>query len=530
MRKVISAWVISVIILPAVYFNDVLNSENHINSFRRVHTQNNLIEDEVLLNEAKLRNILIFGEGGSIVIDEEGNHVARMSTDANNTVGVDILVAGSLTYAEIIQGINEGRYSVKSQQKIIDEALEDRSKCVLVYTGGGDAAGINALYAAATERLAELNSGMTVLGIRHAGDGLTARPENLRKNVVIIDNLIAEYIKDMGSTNIGSSRENPFKDEHWDNTMQNIAGFGAFICTGGDDNLKTAQKIAEANPETVVLATAKTIDGDVTINGIGVQSLGFHSAVGRANSNIVDSAYSFSGMGSIQHPIVEIIEVFGRNTGRLAFEAARFDNFDGLNPAEIKQKRVTNNATVIVVPEHNVTIEEIADKIREMILRTDGTAIVIVAEGYRPGDDPDILKNNVDVDDMGNELKTGIGRILVARLVGFLPDATITLEDLGGDIIIKSPKLRGGVENYELRGVNPDGYDMAMASNIGIKMAEFIMQGMTGGRFVGYTNGMDPMHDAPIVLELTGISNGNTLELYDLEVLIRNGILVSQPE
>jgi len=82
---------------------------------------------------------------------------------------------------------------------------------------------------------------------------------------------------------------------------------------------------------------------------------------------------------------------------------------------------------------------------------------------------------------------------------------------------------------YEARGALPTDYDITMGSNIGRQAAQLLMENITGGRFVGCTNNMNPLTDAPVVLELTGISDGNNLgntAIYDTVTLRANGLLV----
>ncbi len=88
--------------------------------------------------------------------------------------------------------------------------------------------------------------------------------------------------------------------------------------------------------------------------------------------------------------------------------------------------------------------------------------------------------------------------------------------------------MRHALLNYEGRGALPSEYDIIMGTKIGRKMAELLAQGVTGGKFVGYLNEMDPRSEEPLVLELAGISDQNTLNKYPLSVLQENNVILEE--
>ncbi|MCM8783196.1 MAG: 6-phosphofructokinase [Candidatus Omnitrophica bacterium] len=487
------------------------NSQEYF-SFRRIH-RNLLITDPQLLDEAYLLNILHIGGGlGSIVVDaRSGEHIARLSISGKRIISRD-----GFSVQDILKGIEEGRFVTVTHQELVQRALEHRENCVLVFTGGGDSAGINAVISSAVQGLKKLKPEMTVLGLRNAGASLVVSPEEFPEHLVLIDELYAEDVAEQGSTFLGSSRYNPFKKaEDMAKTLENIKGFGAWISTGGDDNLKVAQRLSQENPEMVVLATAKTIDGDVMVNGRGVQCLGFDSAAKMYRDEIYSIAQSAKAHGEKEQPLVIVVEVFGRDSGRLAFESARPDDFSGLNAEEIRRQVDLAGTIMIVVPEEKhadgtqATIDELVKRAEEIIAR-ENAVVIVVAEGYRPGDMPDIVKTSSKTDAYGHVQLAGIGSALVPVLEKRIPKA----------------KVRTSLLNYEGRGTLPSEYDVTLGYKIGWEMAELIAQGVTGGRFVGYFNEMDARFELPVVLELVNISNQNTLELYPRQILERNRVLV----
>ncbi len=477
------------------------------------------ITDQALLDEANLINILRKGEGGSLIVDRNrGTHIARLSRS-----GARILTYGGLSNAEVLNGISEGKFEAVSQQYLIDQALAHKDKCILAFTGGGDSAGINAVISAAASQLKGLNTEMTVLGVENAGAGLIVAPENFRTQLILIDDLLTRDMVDQASTALGSSRINPFKIEkkdspkyeeslrNYESAMRNINGFGGFICTGGDDNLKTAAKIAELNPDAFVFATAKTIDGDVMVNNQTVRALGFDSAAAAYRSEIYSIAQSAFTHGEKGQPMVMFVEAMGRDAGRLAFESARGDVFDGLTDAEKRRQEELRGTILILTPEYAASLADIEAAIRHKIAQYK-CCTVVVAEGYTIPEHPEAGREEIR-DHFGNVRLGGVGQ----ALAGFIEPR---LKDL------KVKVRANNLLTYEGRGAMPTELDRIMGIRIGARIASLIAQGVTGGRFVGYTNAMNPLEEDPIVTELSGISNGNTLKLYPREVLLLNGVIM----
>ncbi|MDD5614359.1 MAG: 6-phosphofructokinase, partial [Candidatus Omnitrophica bacterium] len=212
-------------------------------------------------------------------------------------------------------------------------------------------------------------------------------------------------------------------------------------------------------------------------------------------------------------PNIMFIEAMGRDSGRLAFEASRGDNFEGLTDAEIKIQEELRDTIIVITPEYPVSLEEIRVAIQGKIDQYNACTVV-VAEGFRIQEDPSAGVDESEVDPAGHKHYEGIAQELASRLKPSFSTA----------------KIRSNMYlTYEGRGVVPTDYDIAMGTNIGHMAARLLLEGTTGGRFVGYTNPMNPLVDGPIVLELTGISNRNDLrnpDLYDPQTLGRNGVLM----
>ncbi|MFH1721258.1 MAG: hypothetical protein ABH950_01490 [Candidatus Altiarchaeota archaeon] len=88
-------------------------------------------------------------------------------------------------------------------------------------------------------------------------------------------------------------------------------------------------------------------------------------------------------------------------------------------------------------------------------------------------------------------------------------------------------KVNELIENYEGRGATPCKSDEIKGLRIGKKMAELVNTGVKGGKAVVYFEGMDPVTEEPVVVDLVGVSDRNNLNnptLYPDEVLRENGL------
>lgn len=126
------------------------------------------------------------------------------------------------------------------------------------------------------------------------------------------------------------------------------------IIIGGDGSMKGAMKLADAGIRTVVIPA--TIDNDM----LGTEyTLGFDTAANNvleAVSKIRDTAFS--------HERIGIIEVMGNHSGHIALMTG-----------------IACGAKIILMPEEQFDLQEIAQKITRNFASGDLYSIVIVAEG-----------------------------------------------------------------------------------------------------------------------------------------------------
>ena len=462
-----------------------------------------------------------------------------------------VITAEGLTQEEIDEGLKNGTFLQKTRAEVMELLVESESGIGL--TGGGDCAGIADVLSAIA---LNLDPNLTMLGVKNAGAGLVVPPEQFKDQLIIVDELLAEDLKGQSSTPFGSARVNALKTNR-ENTMANITPFKFVYGTGGDDHLGLLAAIAEAFPEKVVVGTFKSIDGDGCIDGKPALMLGFRTAVEKYQKDFWAIAQNAES-----HDQVHVVEIFGRKSGKLPFEATRKfpDNFTELPKEEQRKIEEFRNNIMILVPEKPTSLRSIAEKARE-IKDTQGSCVIAVAEGFMPPELDEGMNALAHDETLKNKWKDGT--LSVHEIHNFVPSGS----DL--DSILKDPSLAalfaktvwdakldsfgnvaalsgirhfiisalqkfGGISkvnelirNYEARGATPGSYDSIMGEKIGAKMAETINSGITGGRAVVYLQGMDPRKEDPAVMPLVGVSNKNTLnnaDLYNDQMLRENGV------
>lgn len=399
-----------------------------------------------------------------------------------SATGGRILRADGFSEDRIQEGLKDGSLIYFTQQELLE--MLDREKVGLSVTGGGDAAGIADCLAALAENL---QGGKMIVGVRNAASGLIVPEESFDEGLILVDNLLVEDLKGQASTPFGSARVHAINGGR-ENTLKNIGRFGFLCGTGGNGQLGLFIEVAKAFPDKVVVSTPKTVDGDVCVNGEPVQALGFDTAIRDYQRSVWDIAQSI-----YSHREVTVVEVFGRNSGRLAFESSRRDprNFDELagNPAKkdlVRKIREFGDTVMILVPERPTSRKSIAQEVAGRKQKF-GSCVVVVAEGFIPTDFIDRFKDGAMI--------RNVGRLVM--------DA---IRDFAG-----IEKVRGASQSYEARGATPSHYDQVMGAKCGRMIADLVNRGVTGGKVVVYPEGVDVLTEEPVVMDLREVSDKNTL-------------------
>ena len=438
----------------------------------------------------------------------------------------------------------------------------ERARAGIGITGGGDCAGIADCLSTMIE---DLDRDMVMLGVRNAGKGLSVDPSDFEDQLVILDRCLADDFKGQASTPFGSSRVDPLNSAP-ENFAANLDGFKFFYGTGGNDHLGLLERISNQFPDMTVVGTFKSIDGDGCVDGKPAQMLGFVTAAKDYQKSIWSVAQSAAA-----HEQVSVIEVFGRDSGKLAFEAERRDphNFELLNNDEQRKILDLRDTVVILVPEQAVSLRKVAEKVEE-IKDEEGSAVVVVAEGFLPPELKEemsrLSKNNtfraqwfsgnLQVEAMPylikHEGKDGPKKDLAEilknkRLASEFAEILweskrdafgngIKLSGIRHFIIqaIKEfteiEKVNEVLQNYEARGASPSLRDIVMGRKIGKKMAEVVNSGEKGGHAVLYFEEMNAFTEDPVVVPLDNVTDENNLnhsDVYSDEILSDGGVLMA---
>ena len=222
-------------------------------------------------------------------------------------------------------------------------------KRVSVLTSGGDAPGMNAALRAVVR--AGIDRGWEMLGVRCGYTGL------ISGNFVPLGLRDVGGIIQQGGTILGTSRCEEFKTKAGREKAL-IAlehqGIHGLIIIGGDGSQTGSYHLSETGFP--VVGIASTIDNDLYGSEI---SIGVDTAL-----NVALEAIDRLKVTASSHGRAFLIEVMGRNCGYLALVAG-----------------ITGGAEVIVIPEVEISPDQIACEFLQGYERGKRHAIAVVAEG-----------------------------------------------------------------------------------------------------------------------------------------------------
>jgi ATP-dependent phosphofructokinase / diphosphate-dependent phosphofructokinase len=298
-----------------------------------------------------------------------------------------------------------------------------------VLTAGGDCPGLNAVIRAVVRK--SLSKGHEVVGLRHGYLGLAERA------FVQLDMRAVSGILPLGGTILSTSSFDPFREPAGvDRVKATVAEehFDAVVAIGGEHTVSITRRLHEEHAMPLV-AVPKTIDNDVPCTDF---TFGFDTAVQIA-SDAIDRLHTTAQ----SHDRVMVIEVMGRNTGWIAV-------FSG----------IAGGADAIVIPELELTVEEICEAINARHERGKDFSIVCVAEGaelaFASGEKRQV-RASLETDQYGYPRLGGIGQALAKEIearTGFETRVT----SLG----------------HVQRGGTPTATDRVLATRYGVKAADLV--------------------------------------------------------
>lgn len=285
-------------------------------------------------------------------------------------------------------------------------------KRIGVLTSGGDAPGMNAAIRAVVRTAAAL--GMEVKGIHRGYNGL------IEGDVIDMDARSVSDIINHGGTILYTARSPMFKTEEGiSKAVENCKKLGieGIAVIGGDGSFRGARDLSLHGVPCIGIPG--TIDNDIACTDY---SIGFDTAMNTVVElvdKIRDTAES--------HDRCSVVEVMGRRAGHIALRTG-----------------IAVGATSILVPEKEVDIQKVIDKINETKKLGKKHFIVMVAEGVG------------GVYEMAKTLQEGTGIETRATILGHVQ-----------------------------RGGNPTLRDRLIATQFGYEAVQLLYKGI-GNRVVAY--------------------------------------------
>ena len=301
-------------------------------------------------------------------------------------------------------------------------------------TSGGDCQALNAAMRGVAKSLFNQCSEVEIYGFTDGYKGLIYGEYRLLKN----DDFSG--ILNIGGTILGSSRM-PFKyigvplEDGSDKIERMIDTYkklnlDCLVVLGGNGSHKTANLLREKGLN--VLTLPKTIDNDLAETEI---SFGFQSAVDIA-TNAIDCIHTTAA----SHSRVFIVELMGHKTGWLTLHAG-----------------IAGGADIILIPEIPYSIEAISQAIAKRTASGKRFTIISAAEGAITKEEAAMSKKELKL------LRKQENYASTAYRIG------AAIEEKTGQ------EVRVTVPGHVQRGGQPVAYDRVLATRLGVRAAELIL-------------------------------------------------------
>ena len=312
-------------------------------------------------------------------------------------------------------------------------------KTIGVLPSCGDAPGMNAVVRAVVRTA--IANGITVKGIMRGYNGLIDGE---------IEDLDARSVSDIinrGGTMLYTARSPRFREE--EGILEGVEtckkfGIEGVVVIGGDGSFRGARDLSLRGIPCI--GVPGTIDNDIACTDY---TIGFDTAMNTA-MEMVDKIRDTSQ----SHDRCSIVEVMGRNAGHLALQCG-----------------IAVGATAIVVPEVEITIDEIIEKIKRVKKTGKRHFIVIVAEGVG------------GIDEMAKKIEAATGIVTRANTLGHVQ-----------------------------RGGNPTVRDRVRATQLGYAAVKLLQEGK-GNRVVGIKDSAVVDYD---IYEALNMKKGLDMEMYNI--------------
>ncbi|WP_299547499.1 6-phosphofructokinase [Seonamhaeicola sp.] len=324
--------------------------------------------------------------------------------------------------------------------------MPNRIKKIAVLTSGGDAPGMNAAVRSVVRTCAY--HGVECVGVYRGYQGM------IEGDFKPMDARSVRGIINKGGTILKSARSKEFRTkEGREKAFQNIkkAGVEGLVIIGGDGSF-TGALVFNQEYGFPVMGIPGTIDNDIFGT---THTLGFDTAL----NTVVDAIDKIRDTAS-SHNRLFFIEVMGRDVGHIALNTG-----------------IAGGAEEILIPEEDLGLDRLVESLNKSKKTGKTSSIVVVAEGDKIGKNIFELKEYVDENMEGYDVRVSV---------------------LG----------------HMQRGGAPSCFDRVLASRMGVKAVETLLNGQTN-YMVGLQNNkmeLTPLDNAikgktKINLELLRVSD-----------------------
>ncbi|MBS1508605.1 MAG: 6-phosphofructokinase [Bacteroidetes bacterium] len=239
--------------------------------------------------------------------------------------------------------------------------METNISKIGVFTSGGDAPGMNAAIRAVVRT--SIYYKKEVFGITQGYEGMIAG------DIVKLGTRSVGNILQRGGTILKTARSLEFKTKEgrkkaYDNLKK--SGIDSLVAIGGDGTF-TGLTVFYEEFGVPSICIPGTIDNDIAGTDY---TIGFDTA-----SNTAVDAIDKIRDTAISHNRLFFIEVMGRNSGYIALNSG-----------------IAGGAVAIIIPEDNITIEELFAKLDEGGKTNKKSSLIVVAEGSKLGGAMDLAK------------------------------------------------------------------------------------------------------------------------------------------
>ncbi|MDO5402997.1 MAG: 6-phosphofructokinase [Eubacteriales bacterium] len=346
---------------------------------------------------------------------------------------------------------------------------------IAMLTSGGDCQALNVAMRGVAKTLYKNVKDVEIYGFMDGYKGMMYKKYRLLKEKDF------SGILTQGGTILGTSRT-PFKTinvpdldgndkvELMIKTYKELK-LDCLVVLGGNGSHKTANLLYERGLNVITLP--KTIDNDLFGTDM---SFGFQSAIDIA-ANTIDCIHTTAA----SHSRVFIVELMGHKTGWLTLYAG-----------------IAGGADIILIPEIPYSIDSVISAIKSRTENGKRFTIIAVAEGAVTKDEAKLTKKELK---KLKEVENFMYPSAAYKLGAMITEAT-------------GQEVRVTVPGHVQRGGQPNAYDRVLATRLGVKAAELIMEGKYGmmpcvrnnsietiplGEVAGKTRMLEP--DADIILQ-----------------------------